>query len=70
MPSNELLVICGIALLFVFIILAVLALIMRLIIIVFPEKEAVADSAVLAAVSAAVYSLFPGTKISKVEEQK
>lgn len=70
MPSHELLTICGIAFLFVFTILAVLALIMRLIIIIFPERKDLSDSAVLAAVSATMCSLFPGTKITKVEEQK
>ncbi|MBU1185614.1 MAG: hypothetical protein KKD56_08725 [Acidobacteria bacterium] len=70
MPSHNLLIISGIAFLFVFIILAVLAVIMRLIIIIFPEKQSTTDSAVLAAVFGAVMSRFPGTKILKVEEQK
>lgn len=70
MPSQNLLIISGIAFLFVFIILAVLAVIMRLIIIIFPEKQSTTDSAVLAAVTGAVMSFFPGTKILKVEEQK
>ena len=70
MPSQNLLIISGIAFLFVFTILALLAAIMRLIIIIFPEKKVLNDSAVLAAVTGAVLSFFPGTKISKVEEQK
>ena len=70
MPSQNLLIISSIAFLFVFAILALLAVIMRLIIIIFPEKKILTDSAVLAAVSGAVLSFFPGTKISKVEEQK
>ena len=70
MGSIELLHICGIAFLMVFVILAVLAAVMRLIIVIFPEKLAGTDAATIAAVSAAVQSVFPGTKVTKIEEQK
>jgi hypothetical protein len=70
MESPELLVICGVAFFFVFALLAFLALIMRLIIFVFPEKMIKTDAAVIAAVSGAVQSVFPGTKITNIEEKK
>jgi hypothetical protein len=70
MEIPELLVICGIAFLVVFIILAVLAFVMRLIMLVFPKKVAGADSAMIAAVVAVVQTIFPGTKITKLEERR
>ena len=70
MQSVELVVICGVAFLMVFIILMLLAVIMRLIILVFPEKAAESDAALIAAISAAVQTVFPGTKLTNVEERK
>ena len=70
MGPNELLHICGIAFLMVFVILAVLAVVMRLIIVIFPEKLAGTDAATIAAVTAAVQTVFPGTKITTIKEQK
>ena len=70
MESNELLMICAVAFLMVFVILTFLALTMRLIILVFPEKVAQTEAAMVAAVTAAVQSIFPGTKVTKIEEQK
>jgi uncharacterized membrane protein YqjE len=69
MGSNELFVICGIAFIFVFVILAVLALSMRLIIIIFPEKKFGTDAAVVAVLASAVQKVFPGTQITKIEEK-
>jgi len=43
---------------------------MKLIIIIFPEKKAVSDEAVIAALAAAVQNVFPGTKLTNVEERK
>ena len=70
MGSNELIVICGIAFLSVFMILAVLAFSMRLIILIFPEKKIGLDGAVVAALASTVNRIFPGTKITKIEEKK
>lgn len=70
MSSPELLFICAVAFLMVFIILALLALSMRIIILVFPEKKAKIDAAMIAAVTAAVQTIMPGTKVTKVEEEK
>jgi hypothetical protein len=43
---------------------------MRLILVVFPQREAAADAAMVAAVSAVMTNLYPGTKVTKVEEIK
>ncbi|MFH1687535.1 MAG: hypothetical protein ABIE70_08445 [bacterium] len=70
MGSFELLFICASAFAAVFLLLTVLAVIMRLILVIFPYKEPSSDAAVLAAMASVVTSLFPGTKITKVEEIK
>jgi hypothetical protein len=61
METIELTMICGIAL---------LAFFMRIMMLVFPEKAAKIDSAMIAAVAATVQTVFPGTKITKLEEKK
>ena len=68
--SLELLVICLSAFISVFVLLAVLALVMRLIIVAFPEKIADTDAALIAAVTLAAQGIFPGMKTTKVEEIK
>ena len=70
MEANELYLICGIAFLIVFLILAFLALLMRIIMLIFPEKRVGVDAAMIVAVTSAVQSLFPGTKITKIKGQK
>lgn len=70
METTELYMICGIAFLVVFIILTLLAFIMRIIMLIFPEKVAATDSAMIAAVAATVQTIFPATKITKLEEKK
>lgn len=69
MESTDLLLICGVSFLMVFVILIVLALSMRLIILLFPEKKAEADAAIVAALTATMQNLFPGTSITKIEEK-
>ncbi|MCK4301812.1 MAG: hypothetical protein KAW91_03510 [candidate division Zixibacteria bacterium] len=70
MESLDLLLICVSAFVAVFCLLAVLALVMRIIIFVFPQKEAAADAAMIAAIALTVSALYPGTSITKVEEIK
>ena len=70
MHSPELLPICFSALMAVFSLLAVLALIMRLIMAVFPARTVGGDTAVIAAISTVMQNVYPGTKITKVEEIK
>ena len=61
---------CGIAFLVVFIILALLAFLMRIIMLIFPEKVAGIDPAIIAAVAATVQTIFPGMKMTKLKEKK
>jgi hypothetical protein len=73
MDSLELLFVCLSALLAVFVLLTVLAIIMRILIAVFPEmldKLATSDAALLAAVTTAAASIYPGMKVTRVEEEK
>jgi hypothetical protein len=68
MNSSELLVICLSAFVAVFLLLSFLAVVMRGLITVYPEKAGGVDSATIAAVTAAAAYAFPGTKVTKVEE--
>ena len=69
MEPIELLVVCGAALLWVFGILILLALLMRVIIRFFPMAETPTDPAVLAALAAALQVALPGTRVTKIEEK-
>ena len=70
MEPTELSIICGVAFLVVFLILVLLAFIMRIIMLIFPAKAVEIEPAMIAAVAATVQSVFPGTKITKLEEKK
>ncbi len=70
MESAELLMVCIAAFVMVFVLLTLLAVVMRLITGIFPEKARTTDSAVLAAVASVVSSVYPGTNITKIEEIK
>lgn len=69
MESTDLFLICGVSFLMVFLILILLALCMRLIIFLFPEKKAKTDAAIVAALTATMQNLFPGTNVTKIEEK-
>lgn len=68
-PTN-LLLICTSAFAAVFLLLAFLSLVMRIMIVVFPQRISKGDAAVLAAVAATVNAVYPGTKITRFEEIK
>ena len=68
MASLELLFICASAFAAVFLLLTFLALVMRLILVIFPYKEPSSDAGLLAAVATVVATIYPGTKVTKVEE--
>jgi hypothetical protein len=69
MASAELVLICGAAFLWVFLILCLLALLMRLLMRVFPGLESTSDPAVVAALTAVLGTVLPGTKVTKIEEK-
>jgi len=70
MGSLNLMVVCTSAFVAVFLLLSVLALVMKLIIVVFPQRMAGTDTAVVAALATVVSSVYPNTNITKIEEIK
>jgi len=68
MTSSSLIFVCLSAFIAVFVLLTVLALIMRSILIAFPEKEKKLDAAIIAALTTTIQTVYPGTTIKKVEE--
>ena len=68
--EDNLLAACSLAFLTVFVLLAFLALAMHVITLVYPEKKAALDSAVVAAVSSTVATLVPGARVTKIEEER
>jgi len=73
MDSFRLALICVSSLLAVFVLLTVLAATMRALVAVFPEKLdslATSDAAVLAAITTAATSIYPGMTVTRVEEEK
>ena len=70
MDPLGLLTVCITALFAVFIILSIFAVLIRLIIIIFPDEEGKEDQAIVAAITTTVNTYYPGTKITKIEEVK
>ena len=67
--GSEVVAMCLSALVAVFVLLGALAALMRVILLVFPEKVQVrTDAAVLAAVTSAVEVTHPGMRVTKIEE--
>lgn len=65
----NLLTACGIAFVAVFVLLSLLAGLMSLITIVFPERKRTVDPALVAAITSSVASLYPGARVTKIEEK-
>jgi len=59
---------CLIALVAVFTLLGVLALTVELITTLFPERRQAIDPALAAAISTTVASVFPGARVTRIEE--
>ena len=71
--ETNLFVMCMSSFAAVFLVLTFLAVAMRLIIVVFPEKEkdtGIDEAAVYAAISSTYARLYPGTRIRNIEEIK
>jgi len=68
MNPPDLLVISLSAFVAVFLLLGFLAVVMRLLIAAYPAKVGGIDPATIAAVTAVAAYVFPGTKVTKVEE--
>lgn len=70
MDLTGLLSACLIAMAAVFGLLGLLAAIMRMITAVFPVRDADIDSTVVAVVSTAVASIWPGARVTRIEEER
>lgn len=70
MEPHELPWICVAAFIADALILGFLALVMRLVMALFPQKEDQADGMLVATVASVLQSIYPGSKITKVEEIK
>jgi hypothetical protein len=70
MATPDLLTICATSFFAVLVLLSILAFLIRMIIVIFPEKAGKDDSAVLAAISTTYNAHYPGTKITKIGENK
>jgi hypothetical protein len=68
MNQPDLLIICTSAFVAVFLLLSFLAIVMRILISVYPQEEKGIDAGTIAAVSAAAAYAFPGTRVTNVEE--
>ena len=62
--------ICGVAFLAVFVLLIVLAMVIRLITLVFPMRGQADGAALVAAISTAAAAVYPGTRVTRIEEEK
>lgn len=60
---------CGIAFSAVFLLLAILAGLMELITLLFPERKSTVDEFVVAAISSTVASVYPGSRVTNIEEK-
>ena len=70
MDSPNLIIISFISFAAVITILSLLAIIMRILIAVFPEKEDDDNSAIIAAINTVYQKQYPGTRIIKIGEEK
>jgi hypothetical protein len=70
MDAPSFLAVCLVGLATVFLLLGALALVFRLIALVFPARTVSNDAAVLAAVTAAALRAYPGTRVTRVEEER
>jgi hypothetical protein len=70
MVVSDLIPVCLSALLAVFVVLTFLAIIMRLIILVFPEKPKDEDQALIAGITSTINRFYPNMQITKIEELK
>ncbi|UCE60941.1 MAG: hypothetical protein JSU63_04150 [Phycisphaerales bacterium] len=69
MPEANLLTICATAFVAVFVILALQALAIRLITLIFPQRERAVDAVMAAAICSTVATLYPGARVTEIEEE-
>jgi hypothetical protein len=62
--------VCGLAFLVVFALLEFFALAIKLVMVLFPEKAEEGGHALAAAISAAVATVLPGARVTRIEEER
>ena len=70
MNEARLLTVCGVAFLAVFVLLIALAVVIRLITLAFPMRGQSGNAALVAAISTATAAFYPGTRVTRIEEEK
>lgn len=68
MNSSDPFTVSTVAYIVAFAVLTVLAIMMRLITLLFPEKRTAEDAAVIAAITTTYQTLSPGSVVTKIEE--
>lgn len=68
MDETSLITVCATAFLAVFVLLITLAAVIRVIAVVLPSRDRTDDAVLAAAISAAVGTIFPGARVSRIEE--
>jgi len=68
-PVEELLAVSATAFTAVFVLLALLAVVMRIITLVFPERRARIDPVLVAAITSTVSTLYPIARVTKIQEE-
>lgn len=69
MESANPLAMCVASFVTVFTLLTFLALAMRVITLIFPQRASAADAVTVAAISAAVNATYPGARLTRIEEE-
>jgi hypothetical protein len=69
MEEMSLLTVCLTALVAVFAVLIALSLVIRLLEVIFPSRVESDDEALFAAISVVATSLYPGARVTRIEEQ-
>lgn len=69
MPAISILSACGVAFVAVFVLLSFLALVMHVLTLTFPQKQVRIDPMLIAAITSTVSSIYPGARVTRVEEK-
>jgi hypothetical protein len=69
MDEISLLRICAAAFFAVFVVLSALALLIRLIVVAFPMSDRSDDAPVVAAIGATLATMYPGARVTRIEEK-
>jgi hypothetical protein len=69
-PEANPLTVCGAAFVAVFLLLLLLAIVIRLITLAFPSRDESDGAALAAAISSAVATVYPGARVTRIEEEQ